>query len=312
MRRSALLLLVFVNQFLFAQRQEPLYYFITNDSLVGVKDKKGKIIIPAKHRPLLDVNIGDTLPAGLINFFEAPEKSGHRYEWKTYDRNGSFLYEPYTFEFAPDRISEGLSRFVENGKIGFVDRHGKKIIPAQFESVGEFNLGVATYCSGCIRDTAKDREHPPLIAGTFGIIDRQGTMLMYDIRFDTSDVFWSWLDSLKQTFYPTEFQYNDFEKTLIKKLDPYKAAIEKIHFSSFTTSLPTSFIFDIVEKPSPGFPYYVIESREKIGNGFSGSSWESLQFYLSETGQIMYALEYFDGLIPFKEWYSQYTQNNLP
>lgn len=312
MQRFLFLLLIFAYESTSAQHEETLYYYAINDSLIGVKDKKGRVIIPAKHRLILDVNAGDTLPAGFVNFLEAADKPGQQAAWKTYDRKGNFLYQPYVFEFEPDRIKEGLSRFVENDKIGFVDRHGKRIIPAQFESVDMFTLGIASFCNGCIRDTAEDLEHPPLIAGTFGFINRQGKVLVDRIRFDTSVFFWSRLDSLKQSFYPAEFQYNDFEKTLIKKLEPYKATIEKILFSRFTTSLPLSLTFDIVEKPSPGFPYYVIESREKIGNGFRGGSWESLQFYLNKTGEIIYAAEYLDGLMPFKEWYSHYTQKNLP
>ena len=312
MQRFLFFLLIFAYQTTSAQHEETLYYYAIDDSLIGVKDKKGKIIIPAKHRLILDVNMGDTLPAGFVNFLEPADKPGQHAAWKTYDRKGNFLYQPYVFEFEPDRINEGLSRFVENDKIGFVDRHGKRIIPAQFESVDMFSLGIASFCNGCIRDTAKDLEHPPLVAGTFGFINRQGKVLMDDIVFDTSLFFWCRFDSLRHTFYPAEFQYNSFEKKLIQKLDPYKAAIEKMFFSKYTGNNSMSLIFDIVEKPSPGFPYYVIESREKIGNKISSDFWDRLQFYLNTTGEIMYAAEYFDGLVPFKEWYSHYTQKNFP
>ena len=189
MKRSVILLLVFINQLLFAQRQEPLYYFIINDSLVGVKDKNGKIIIPAKYRGGMNYEMGSKVPPGLINFFEyfdKPSTSRPSGRWKTFDRDGNYLYEPCLFEFAPDEIYEGLSRFRENGKIGYANREGKKIISAQFDFAGWFTLGTSIFCNGCYRDTAEDIEHPPLVAGIFGIINRQGKILMDNIPYDPS------------------------------------------------------------------------------------------------------------------------------
>ena len=178
MKQVLLVLFIVLNESTFAQPQEPLYYFITKDSFVGVKDNKGKIIIPAKHRWMFDRKDGDKVPEGLINLFEA-----------VYSRDGKFLYQPLIYDFSSDEIHEGLSRFTENGKTGYVNRQGKKIIPAQFEFTWPFSLGTAIFCKGCYYDKTKDPEHPPLISGTFGFIDRTGKVLVDHIVFDTSYFF---------------------------------------------------------------------------------------------------------------------------
>jgi len=295
LKQVLLVLLIVLSEAIFAQPQEPLYYFITKDSLVGVKDNKGKIIIPAKHRWMFDRENGEKVPNGIINLYFA-----------AYSRNGEFLYTPLIYDFSPDEIHEGATRFTENGKTGYVNRQGKKIIPAQFEFTWPFSLGTAKFCKGCYFDRKKDVEHPPLTGGAYGFIDRKGKVLIDQIVFDTTYIFWNKLDSITQTLYPDQFRYSDFEKKLVEKFDPYKKEIEKEYFSNWTSSSESrSLVFDIVEKPSLDFPYYVIYSRELIGKKISGDSWDRLQFYVSKNGKNTYYIDN-DTLITFSKWYSLY------
>ena len=306
MRLLVFILLVFACEITLAQREETLYYYVINDSLVGVKNKKGKIIIPAAHRSNHDINTGDTIPSGLINFFEYPDKTNQRAGWKTYDRNGKFLFQPYTYEFEPDFLLEGLSRFKENGKIGFADRQGKKIIAAQFDYVNWFSLGVASFCTGCYFDPSNDPEHPSLKGGTWGLVNRKGEILINNLPFDNVDLE-RILDSSLQTFYNKEFQYNSFEKKLISMFDEYKGGIEKEYFKNSSTREPRALKFDIVEKPSAFFPYYIISSREVSNSIVGGHFWESLHFYISKDGKYIYFVGYRD-LVPFSKWYSKYSK----
>ena len=210
------------------------------------------------------------------------------------------------YDNGPDGLSEGLSRFVEKGKVGFVNRQGKKVIPAQFDFVSQFSLGTATYCMGCYFDFKKNSEHPPLKGGIYGIIDRRGQSLIDNIPFEKRTI----LDSLQKEYYPKEFQYSAFEKKLIGKLDPYRKAIEKEYFSNYSDlSEPHFLLFDIVEKPSAGFNYYIIQSREKTGQHIYGDSWDNLRFYASKDGRKLFYADG-DNLIPFSKWYALYIKGD--
>ena len=75
--------------------------------------------------------------------------------WRLYmiDRNGKEIEGliPFCYaDFLPDNElpGEGLFRFVENGKMGFADMTGKKVIAAQFDFVTPFHDGFATYFMG--------------------------------------------------------------------------------------------------------------------------------------------------------------------
>jgi len=109
---------------------EPLVYYFSKDSLIGVKDREGRIVIPARGLPEYDLNDGDTVEEGLIHLFEFDDTLLHPIwsdtpnSWgKVYSRNGKFLYKPLMTDNGPDKVHEGLTRFVENGKIGFVERY---------------------------------------------------------------------------------------------------------------------------------------------------------------------------------------------
>lgn len=307
--KSILFFLLFLQcHSIMAQTEEPLHYFITKDSLVGIKNSKGKIIIPANNRWLFDVKNGEKVKGFLIHLMEDSDTSSavNNGFGKTYNRKGEFLYRPYMFDNGPDYLREGLSRFVENGKIGFANRQGTKVIPAQFDFVSEFKLGTAEFCMGCYFDRTKDQEHPRLRGGYYGMINKKGNILINRIFGDSASANWRKIDSLKQQFYTKEFQYTPFEKSLINKLHPYKKAIEKEYFNANSSS--SSLVFHIVEKPSPGFPYYVIYSMEKVGDDIYGGSW-GLEFYVSKDGKTLYFFdEWENNLIPFLKWYDLYTK----
>jgi hypothetical protein len=92
----------------------------------------------------------------------------------------------------------------------------------------------------------------------------------------------------------------------LKKFNPYKKAIEKEYFNNWTDHTESkSLVFDLVEKPSPGFPYYVIYSRELIRRKITDGSWDTLHFYITMDGNNIYYIEE-ENLIGFPKWYSIY------
>lgn len=94
--------------------------------------------------------------------------------WVAINRKKKILYRPFIFDNGSDYVQEGLLRFVENGKMGFVNEAGKKVIPAQFDFVYPFEKGRARFCNGC--KTIKDGEHSMMDekTGTWGEIDKKG------------------------------------------------------------------------------------------------------------------------------------------
>lgn len=160
--------MVWIPMISFSQQKEILRYFISKDSLVGVKNQKGKIIIPAEFKDYTEIKDGESVPEGIGNetILFAGGKRNDRFEKNTfgyvYDRKGNFLYKPYLFDNGADYFSEGLRRFVKNGKIGFADRSGKTVIQPRHDFAASFNYGYAVFCDGCDWEKTDD-EHPAIV-----------------------------------------------------------------------------------------------------------------------------------------------------
>jgi hypothetical protein len=97
--------------------------------------------------------------------------------WVAINKKKKVLYKPFIYDNGPDYVQDGLLRYVENGKMGFVDEAGKKIIPAEFDFVSSFENGSARFCNGC--RSVKDGEHSTMDekTGTWGSIDKKGKKL---------------------------------------------------------------------------------------------------------------------------------------
>ena len=78
--------------------------------------------------------------------------------WGLARTDGSWLIEPQFQQ--PGSLMDGLARVKAGGKVGFIDRTGKFVIPPVFDNAGEFKPGVA-------RTSAVQ-------GGIVGVIDRAG------------------------------------------------------------------------------------------------------------------------------------------
>ncbi len=100
--------------------------------------------------------------------------------WAFINTQGKVIIRPFIFDNGPDYFIEGLSRFVQHGKIGFINEKYEIIIPAQFDFVRPFNKGMAAFCTGC--QTVKfDDEHSIIRGGTWGYINKEGHILIDQI-----------------------------------------------------------------------------------------------------------------------------------
>ena len=97
--------------------------------------------------------------------------------WVAINRRQQILYRPFLFDNGPDYVQEGLRRFVEGGKLGFVDEAGKKIIPAQFDFVYPFENEQAEFCIGCKMLRSGEHAAPDRASGKWGKVNKQGKVV---------------------------------------------------------------------------------------------------------------------------------------
>ncbi|MGC4100598.1 WG repeat-containing protein [Ferruginibacter sp.] len=288
--------------------KEQLYYFKTKDSLVGVRNASGKIILkPRKVYWDYDDNYKKNRVEGDIIYLEGdsnainePHSSGNAYNTK-----GDFLFAPFEFDNGPDGPVEGLSRFVKNGKIGFANRHGDIVIEAKFDYAQMFNYGTAAYCNGCTWKYKNEQFFAS--GGTWGYIDYQGNPVnVMDKKTNPKD---QAVDSGR--FLPYQFSYSAFEQNIIDSFYQLKE-ISKAYFVNYGSPLDSNeriLRYEIVERPSSFFPYYFVatflydRSGEYRGNPFLG-----INFCVSKEGDRFY---YYDAgnMVPLKTWLKEYIKN---
>lgn len=115
--------------------------------LIGFKYRNGKKVIQAKFNQVYS----DTMYNMAIIL-----KDG---EWVGIDRAEDVILKPFIFDNGPDYEEEGLFRFVEDGKMGFADSNGRKIIKASYDFAEPFRNGLAAYTLGGHKEYNKSGEH---------------------------------------------------------------------------------------------------------------------------------------------------------
>ena len=299
--KKMFLLLLILNHFSVFSQTEKLSYYIEKDSLLGVKNQDGKIIIPASNTivpSIYDGILQEEIKENILFFWVAKE------DFKGYDRNGNYLFEPYLFDAGVDDFSEGLMRFTENKKLGFADRNGNKIISAKYDWASSMDFGFAQYCQGCYFDRSKDDEHPPLVGGTWGYIDKKGLEIVPTEKRNHPKDF----ETENHQFIPYQFQYNNQEKQILDFFEKRKDQIIKIYKID---CIVKDLYFEIVQQPSKLEPYYTVKTFEVCDHYFHGAN-ETYDDYkifkVSEDGKEFY-VSYID-LVNRKK-YSEYVERKI-
>lgn len=137
--------------------------FMNDAGLYGFKTPDGEVHIA----PRFDL-AGDFSSQGIA---EVVDDQG----WAIIDLQGDVLFRPFVFDNGPDPFSEGLARFVQDGKIGFFNKKGQVVIPARFTFAAPFYNGKAAFCEGC--EKVHYGEHWSMEGGLWGCIDSQGTVV---------------------------------------------------------------------------------------------------------------------------------------
>jgi hypothetical protein len=298
--KKLFLFLLILNQFSVFSQTDKLYYFIEKDSSVGVKNQNGKIIIPAVHllvSPVYDQR--QEIKDPLLFFYSL--KGGP----KVYDRKGNFLFEPYMFDAGFDDFNEGYMRFVENEKLGLANRNGVKVIPAQYDWVSTMNFGFAEYCNGCYFDRSQDPEHPPLVGGTWGYIDKNGVEIIPTEKRNHPKDF----ETEKHQFIPYQFVYNEKEKQILDFFEKRKDKIIQIYKID---CVKKDLYFEIIEKPSDLDPFYKIKTFEICDEYFRGAheNYDEYKiFKVSADGKNFFVT--YKDYVQHKK-YSEYVERKIP
>lgn len=280
----------------FSQEKESLKYFKSKDSLVGVKTQSGKIIIPAQFKIFSHLKDGDPVKGETVYFdgFKKDEKPGKN-EWGyVYDRKGNFLYRPFFYDNGADYFSEGVRRFVKDGKVGFVDRNGKVVIKPEHDFVSPFNYGYAAFCDGCDWEKTED-EHKAIVGGTWGVMNFKGEIIK-PVSKSENEV------KVEGKYYPYPFSYNEKEKSILRFFEERNKMLSEIYYVNHYDKLSDAekkLFFEIVEKPKDNFQFYQVNAYDykKTDAGISG-----YKFLVSEDGKNIMTLEFDDERIPFEKW----------
>ncbi|WP_419870523.1 WG repeat-containing protein [Chryseobacterium sp. CT-SW4] len=280
--------------FFFSQKKEVLRYFISEDSLVGVKNQKGEIIIPAKHSNWTGIKNGEKVIGETIylEYSKALEREKNATGY-VYDRKGNFLYQPFLYDNGADYFEEGVRRFVKNGKVGFADQNGKIIIEAKHDFVSFFNYGYAAFCNGC--DWEKiDEEHVRMVGGIWGVMNYKGEIVQPVTAMSEKEI------EIEGKYYPYPFQYSQKEKEILsffEKYEPLFIDLRALPYVNAISEKEKNLFFEIVERPKENFPYYRV-------NTYTWEKWHDnqLDFIVSEDGKEIYHFDYFEEKISFNKW----------
>lgn len=266
-RLLAIYCFMLVQSVCFAQRKEHLYYSINKkDSLVGVKDHNDKIIIPPDYLNLRyddREKIADNVSLIVMERFSGIKGKPAESAGDAFDRNGKLLFHPLRYDNGPDYESEGTIRCVENGKVGFVNREGKIIIEPQWDWAAAFNYGYAIVCNGCYFDFTKDAEHPEMAFypkhETY-YIDKTGLKINALLFPTDSAGDYPVTDS---SFLPYPFKYNAFEQSIVDSFNKLKVLKNIVSSNSGCTVQNHLVRFELTERPTLTFPFYVIKGFER-------------------------------------------------
>lgn len=96
--------------------------------------------------------------------------------WVCIDEKGRVLLRPFIFDNFPDEFSQGLARFVRDGKMGYFNEKCEVVIPADYDFTMPFEHGRAEVCRGCKKEYCG--EHYTVEGGKWGCVDTTGKVIV--------------------------------------------------------------------------------------------------------------------------------------
>lgn len=138
-----------------------------DNGLFGYKNEEGEVVLIANYEMATDFVDG---------MAEVVDGKG----WAYINAKGEVIARPFIYDNGPDYFREGLARFVDNNKIGFITEKGVKKIAANFDFAKPFENGLSVVCNGCkTKRMAKESgEHWIVTGGKWGIINKKGDWVL--------------------------------------------------------------------------------------------------------------------------------------
>lgn len=158
-----IMLLVFVGMALPLYAQSDLTPF-EQEGRWGYRDVQGRTVIAPRFELAQEFTSDGTAPV--------LDKDG----WAYIDRQGKIIVRPLLVDNGPDYFAEGLVRFREQGRIGFIDTRGRIVIKPRFTYAAPFSGGLAAVCLGCT--PRADGEYTRWEGGHWGYVNKDGQVVI--------------------------------------------------------------------------------------------------------------------------------------
>jgi hypothetical protein len=298
------LLMLFLSATLGYSQPVKLFYYVESDSLLGVKDQNGKIIVPARLYYDTSAYVGDTIEIKTAVFEMYFKDKPFHY----YDRKGNYLFDTYGTGEGPDQYSQGFIRYYENHKVGLANTNGEKVIAAHYDFLSSANFGFTTYCNGCKRKPSFDGdEHAPLVGGTWGYLDLKGNEIqVLDKRSSPKDV-----ETENHKFIPYQFKYTPKEQQILNYFKKREQQLLALYHLTALGGNASKLYFEITERPTVYQPYYVITTFRVTDNQVLGSNYydDYQNFKVSADGKEFFAT--YVELVDYKS-HSIYIERKIP
>ena len=92
-----------------------------------------------------------------------------------FEKDGRVL-DAVDFDNGPDYFEDGLSRIIQEGKVGFINQQGQIVIPAVFQFATQFEGGYALVASDA--ELVTEGEYSTFKGGRWGVIDTTGKLVV--------------------------------------------------------------------------------------------------------------------------------------
>jgi WG containing repeat len=187
---TILLNLILAQSALSQSSQSWIRFKDTKTGLYGYKDLNGVIKVPAKFEILP--------PSNTFDIIAVSEEIDSSYISYYLLKNGQKVAvdSVYIFDFTFDCESEGKIRFVDRaGKVGFLNKDGKVIIPAIYNYATPFYNGVSVTLKNAKRkcwgkDDSVNCEHYSYVGGERNLINDKNEILVANFQIDSGSLNW--------------------------------------------------------------------------------------------------------------------------
>lgn len=280
---------------------EPLYFYAQKDKF-GVKTASGRIVIapvkamsPYAHhyaeakRPIR----GHTIEICFSEHFNENRDDAIAADaGDVFSRTGQYLYSPIVYDNGCDYWQEGMRRYVEKGRVGFVRRDGSRATPALWDFADPFHHGYATVYRGGWKQEWTDDEHWTLAPATpdavSEVINQRGEAVAGgSLKTAADDV------KIGGKYYPNPFAYTPAEQRMADYFNqqPVLQALSRHDVDSPEDAAKLALKFEIVERPSAALSYYVLRGFDPDGDAHDDAF-----FLVSADGKQRFAVNGYDAL----------------